>query len=227
MAPERIDGLSRWTSPIPKARRKKLMDAESQAWVRDLRSKGPVHDRTVARLHELLLRVAYSEATRRRTRVPEAIHSELDDLCLQAASDAVMAIIRKLDTFQGRARFTTWACKFVILEFSTSLRRRMWRGRNVEPDETAWERLADSAPTALQGLEQTELLAALGQAVRENLTDRQRLVFQSAVMDDVPIDVLAERLQSSRGAVYKTLHDARRKLRASLTEAGYVGGTAR
>lgn len=211
----------------PEAPRLKQLDAESQSWIQELRSEGPEFDRAVARLHGLLLRVARSEAARRRARVPQAIHGELDDLCVQAASDAVMAITRKLDTFQGRARFTTWACKFVILEFSTSLRRRMWHGRAVEPDETVWERLADPAPTALQGLEHAELLAALGQAVRENLTDRQRLVFQSAVMDEVPIDVLAERLESSRGAVYKTLHDARRKLRASLTEAGYVGGTTR
>lgn len=202
------------------------MDPESRQWVHDLRSEGQAHDRAVARLHELLLRVARSEAGRRRERVPEAIREELDDLCTHAASDAAMAVIRKLDSFEGRARFTTWACKFVILEFSTSLRRRMWRGRSVEPDEAIWDRLADAAPTALQGIEHDELLDALSRSVREDLTDRQRLVFQAAVLDDVPIDVLAERLESTRGAVYKTLHDARRKLRASLTEAGYVGGAA-
>lgn len=101
------------------------MDPESRQWVHDLRSEGQAHDRAVARLHELLLRVARSEAGRRRERVPEAIREELDDLCTHAASDAAMAVIRKLDSFEGRARFTTWACKFVILEFSTSLRRRM------------------------------------------------------------------------------------------------------
>jgi RNA polymerase sigma-70 factor (ECF subfamily) len=39
-------------------------------------------------------------------------------------------------------------------------------------------------------------------------------------LNGVPIDVLAERLNTSRGALYKTLHDARRKLRKHLEDAG-------
>jgi RNA polymerase sigma-70 factor (ECF subfamily) len=92
----------------------------------------------------------------------------------------------------------------------------------VEPDETIWDRLADSTPSALQAIEHGELLAALRRAVKEDLTQRQRMVFQAAVIDEVPLDVLAERLQSTRGAIYKSLHDARRKLRDALTHAGYV-----
>lgn len=203
------------------------MDAESRQWVEELCAEGAVRDRAAARLHDLLVRVARSEAARRRPRVPEAIHTELDDLCVQAASDAAMAVMRKLDAFEGRARFSTWACKFVILELSTRLRRRMWRGRAVEPDETIWERIADSAPSALQGVEHDDLLSALARAAREDLTERQRLVFHSAVLDDVPIDVLAERLESTRGAIYKTLHDARRKLRGALIRAGHLEEVAR
>lgn len=203
------------------------MDAESKAWIRDLRSEGPVHDRAVGRLYELLLRMARSEAARRRARLPEQVLSEVDDLCVQAASDAVMAVTRKLDTFRGAARFTTWACKFVIVEFSTRVRRRVWRGRAVETDENIWDRLADSTPTALQAIEHSELLAALRRAVKADLTARERLVFQSSVIDEVPIDVLAERLNSSRGAIYKMLHDARLKLRRALTRTGYVEGMAK
>jgi RNA polymerase sigma-70 factor (ECF subfamily) len=133
-----------------------------------------------------------------------------------------MAVTRKLDAFRGEARVTTWASKFVTLELSARLRRRVWRGRAVEPDETIWDRLADSTPSALQAIEHGELLAALRRAVKEDLTQRQRMVFQAAVIDEVPLDVLAERLQSTRGAIYKSLHDARRKLRDALTHAGYV-----
>lgn len=203
------------------------MDADSEKWVRDLRSAGLTHDRAVAQLHTVLLRVARFEAARRRDRLPEATLAELDDLCVQAASDALMAVTRKLDSFRGAARFTTWASKFAILEVSTRLRRHVWRGRAVEPDQTIWERLPDSTPTALHGIEHRELVDALRRAVQEDLTERQRLVFQAVVIDEVPIDVLAERFHSSRGAVYKVLHDARRKLRAALTLAGYVEGAAR
>ena len=198
------------------------MDAESRGWIRELRSQGPERDRAVGRLHRLLLRVAHAEAARRWFRLPDEVRSELDDLCVQAASDSVMAILRKLDTFRGAARFTTWACKFVIVEFSTRLRRRVWRGRIVDTDQTVWNQLADASPSAVEALEERELIAALYRAVETDLTDRQRLVFQSAVIQQIPIDVLAERLSSSRGAIYKVLHDARRTLRQTLTSEGYL-----
>ncbi len=217
-------GDRRQDAEHPRARPLDDLDQESREWLRDLRADGAPRHRAVGRLHELLLKVARSEAARRRPNLPDAVVSELDDLCVQAASDAVMAVTRKLDTFRGASRFTTWACKFAILELSTRVRRRAWRGRAVEADESVWQRLADASPSALQGIEHRELLDALQRAVREDLSARQRLVFQAAVLDDVPIDVLAERLDSSRGAIYKILHDARRKLRQALIHAGYAEG---
>jgi RNA polymerase sigma-70 factor (ECF subfamily) len=88
-------------------------------------------------------------------------------------------------------------------------------------DDTIWDRLPDTALPPLQRLERDQLMAALERAIRERLTERQRMIFQSVTANDVPIDVLAERLASTRGAIYKTLHDARRKLRQALIEAGY------
>jgi RNA polymerase sigma-70 factor (ECF subfamily) len=140
---------------------------------------------------------------------------------MQAANDALMAILRKLPEFRGAARFTTWACKFVIFEVSTRIRRHAWRERRIEPDESVWDALPDTAPTALTAIANADLMTALQRAVREELTERQRLVFQAAAMDEVPIDVLAERLGSSRGAIYKILHDARSKLRRALIAAGH------
>jgi len=87
-------------------------------WVRALRGEGAVRDDAIARLHALLVRVARGEAVRRRASLPVRATEEVDDLCVQAASDALMAILSKLDTYRGTARFTTWACKFVILEAS-------------------------------------------------------------------------------------------------------------
>jgi len=144
---------------------------------------------------------------------------EVDDLCHQAASDAAMAILRKLPDFRGDSRFTTWACKFVMFEISTRLRRHAWRHRKIEPNEQVLDRLVDSALPALTRLEQTETLHFLQRAIRDDLTDRQRLIFQAAVLDEVPIDVLAERLDSTRGAIYKILHDARARLRRALARS--------
>jgi RNA polymerase sigma-70 factor (ECF subfamily) len=168
-----------------------------------------------------LLRVARGEAARRRGTLPDRALDDVDDLCVQAASDALMAILDKLNTYRGAARFTTWAYKFAIYETSSRLRRHAWRQRKVEMDDTIWDRLPDTAVAPLQRLERNQLMAALERAIREQLTDRQRMIFQNVTVHDVPIDVLAERLASTRGAIYKTLHDARRKLRQALIEAGY------
>jgi RNA polymerase sigma-70 factor (ECF subfamily) len=197
-------------------------DNDSTALLQDLLHPGVVRDAAITRLHALLHRVARAEVSRRRARQSGIALDEVDDLCVQAANDAVMAILRKLDEFRGTARFTTWACKFVIFEVSTRLRRHTWRHREVRTDDAVWDRLADPAPSALRLLENREVAAALQEAVQEQLTDHQRTVFQAAALDEVPIDVLAERFGSSRGAIYKTLHDARRKLRDALSSAGYA-----
>jgi RNA polymerase sigma-70 factor (ECF subfamily) len=197
-------------------------EEESAALVQDLLQPGLVRDGAIARLHALLLRVARAEAGRRRARLPDRVLEELDDLCMQAANDAVMNVLRKLDEFRGTARFTTWACKFVIFEISTRLRRHAWRQPRSGSDDEVWGKLADGAPSALRMVENEELVAALQRAIQGRLSEHQRTVFQAAAVDEVPIDALAERFGSSRGAIYKTLHDARRKLRAALADAGYA-----
>lgn len=196
------------------------LDQESSSWVLDL-AGGSTREAAVARLHALLLRVARGESARRRAALPDRAQEEVDDLCVQAADDAIMAILRKLPEFRGAARFTTWACKFVIFEISTRLRRHTWRQRRIDDNEAVWDTLSDAAPLALAALQDAELMTALRQAVRDRLTERQRQVFQAVALDQVPIDVLAERLGSSRGALYKTLHDARAKLRRALVAAGH------
>ena len=165
----------------------------------------PQRDAAVAELHALLLRAARFELRRRN--VPD------DDLAHDAADDALMAILGKLDSFRGASRFTTWAYKFALLEAGVKARRRACRGREVQIDEERWPEIPDAGLSAHERLEQQELLQALQRAVRTELTPHQREVFVALALNGVPIDVLAERLGSTRGALYKTLHDARRKLR--------------
>lgn len=196
-------------------------DRESAAWIRELTASGAGQEAAARRLHDLLLRVARAECARRMATIPERGRDEIDHLAVQATNDAMLAVLRKLSDFRGTARFTTWACKFVILEVSTRLRRLAWRERRIESDDTVWDHLSASAQQPLAGLETAELMAAVREAIRNELTERQRLVLQAVIMDEVPIDVLAERLESSRGAVYKALHDARTRLRRVMVTAGY------
>jgi RNA polymerase sigma-70 factor (ECF subfamily) len=194
---------------------------DSQAWLSALRETGAARDAAIAELHALLLRGARFELNRRRHSLTHVSREELDDLAFQAADDALVAILAKLDSFRGASRFTTWAYKFVLLEAGVKARRRAWHGREVVLDEQAWPVVADTSHTAHEVLEEAELLGAIRDAVQEMLTPHQREVFVALALNGVPIDVLAERLGSTRGALYKTLHDARRKLRAALADAGH------
>ena len=178
--------------------------------------RGPQRDAALAELHALLLRAARFELSRRDVAD--------DELAQEAADDALMALLGKLDTFRGASRFTTWAYKFALLEAGVKARRRAWRCREIVIDEERWPEIPDTGLTAQEKLEQDDRLRALRDAVRTVLTPRQREVFTALALNSVPIDVLAERLDSTRGALYKTLHDARRKLRSDLAEAGHTIG---
>jgi RNA polymerase sigma-70 factor, ECF subfamily len=196
-------------------------DRESELWVERLRRGHPRHDQTVARLHDVLLRISYHELSRRRGRLESIGGPEFDDLAHQAADDALVNVLRRLDEFRGRSRFTTWAYKFVMFEVSGKMARHAWRKHRPSVQELEWERLPDSlAPRPGDRLEQREQLSALSAAIGE-LTDRQREVFVAIALNDVPIDVLALELGSNRNAIYKNLFDARRNLRAKMAAAGH------
>jgi RNA polymerase sigma-70 factor (ECF subfamily) len=190
--------------------------AQSQAWLAALRSEGAEREQAVAKLHELLLRASRFELGRRQAAISHVRGEELDDIAMQAANDALMAVLAKLDDFRGASRFTTWAYKFALLETGVKLRRRAWQGREVVLEPDGWANFADRSVSAHEELEQTEVLGTLRDAIDEELTPHQRQVFAALALNEVPIDVLAERLNTNRGALYKTLHDARRKLRHKL-----------
>ena len=146
---------------------------------------------------------------------------DLDDLASHAADDALVAIMGKLHTFRGDSRFTTWAYKFAFLEAAAGARRRPWQGREVPLEADGWAQLRDDRQASPEAQAETsELIGAVRDAIAEVLTPHQRAVLVAITLNDVPIDVLAERQATTRGALYKTLHDARRKLRARLAQDG-------
>jgi RNA polymerase sigma-70 factor (ECF subfamily) len=197
------------------------LDSESDAWVRQLSGTGRERDGAIQRLHALLLRAARFEVGRRRAPVAVAGSDGVDDLAVQAADDALVAILTKLPTYRGDSRFTTWAYKFALLEAAVKLRRRPWHGRELPLEADGWaEVLHDRAASPSSQAEASELIHAVRDAIAEVLTAHQRAVLVAITLNDVPIDVLAERRNTTRGALYKTLHDARRKLRTRLAEDG-------
>jgi RNA polymerase sigma-70 factor (ECF subfamily) len=197
-----------------------ILDADSREWLRCLRADGATRDEAVARLHGLLVRAARFEIARRRPMMPHLRGDELDDIANEAADDALMSVLRRLDDFRGASRFTTWVYKFALLEAAVKLRKRAWQGREVPLEPETWSLFASASLEPDAEAEQSELLSALQSAIEEVLTPHQRRVLVALALNGVPIDVLAERLNTTRGALYKTLHDARRKLRDHLDVRG-------
>jgi RNA polymerase sigma-70 factor (ECF subfamily) len=207
-------------SVLPAVTSAPSLDADSREWLRCLRSDGQTKDEAVARLHTLLLRAARFEVARRRAGLAHVRGDELDDIATEAADDALLSVLRRLDDYAGASRFTTWVYKFALLEAAVKLRKRAWQGREVPLEPETWDLFSSSGLEPGAEAEQSELLAAVQDAIANVLTPHQRRVLVALAVNGVPIDVLAERLNTNRGALYKTLHDARQKLRKHLHERG-------
>src|SRR5699024_3275599 len=194
-----------------------LPDAE---WVPRLCAAGPVRDDAGARLHALLLRAACHQLARRPQgdRLGYAVREEIAH---SAADEAVVSVLGRLDSFEGRSRFTTWAFKFGILHAGVEAKRTLWNGREVDLDG-----IAEPAASAAHGVdsrgEARDPARAVGEAIATVLTAHQRTIATALLIDQVPIAVLAARLGTTRGALYKTLHEARRRLRAALADQGLL-----
>ena len=191
----------------------RLLDPESRAWVAALADEAAGREEALARLHELLVRAARFQLSRRASTL-QLRGESLGELATEAADDALVAVLARLNQFRGESQFPTWACKFAILQVSTTLRRRLWKDRERPVGRD--DHLESLLPCATGDLERLELWELLRRALAEALTDRQRAVFLAVAVNGVPIDVLADQLATTRGAIYKTLHDARRKLRTAL-----------
>jgi RNA polymerase sigma-70 factor (ECF subfamily) len=199
--------------------------APPEDWVTALTTPGPVREDALRRLHTLLLRGARFQVSRMPAMRAAVGAAQVDDIVHLAADEAMVAVLSKLATFEGRSRFTTWAYKFAVLQAAVEMRRQAWSRREV-PLEAAPPLVAPQ-PSPEQYAEAAEFAAAARDAIERVLTPHQRRIALALIVDEVPIDVLAERLGTNRNALYKTLHDARGRLRADLTGQGYRTPPAR
>jgi RNA polymerase sigma-70 factor (ECF subfamily) len=160
------DVLSDMTVPAP--------IVQPYDWVAALRGGGAAGDRALADLHALLLRAARFEALRRRASLPWIGGAEFDDLVQQAADDALVAVLSRLDSFRGASRFPTWAYKFAIYSTAVLLRRRAWRDREVSLAPELWDVVPDRGRSPLAEVEDGELVTALRRGI-EALAAHERL----------------------------------------------------
>jgi RNA polymerase sigma-70 factor, ECF subfamily len=194
-------------------------------WITELTSSGPVREAALRRLHALLVRGARFQVSRMSAMRAAVGAAQVEDVITLAADEAMVAVLSKLATFEGRSRFTTWAYKFAVLQAAVELRRQAWSRREVPLD--AAPPLIEPRPSPDLYAEGAELAAAVRDAVDRVLTPHQRRIALALIVDEVPIDVLAERLGTNRNALYKTLHDARSRLRGHLAREGFLAPATR
>ena len=192
---------------------------EDYDWLGGLTATGAVRNDAIRRLHELMLRAARFKLSRmgEASRLGQA---RADEIVQSSADEAVVAILARLSSFEGRSRFTTWAYKFAILHTATAVRRELWSHTTVDlssiPEPVS--RLGDP----LTHVEASALSDALRRCIAECLTPHQQRILIAIAVEGIPIDVIADRLHTTRNTVYKTLHDARKRLREALIAQGYI-----
>jgi len=198
---------------------RRLLDAESRAWWERLHASEPIRGCAIAELYERLRREATFHVRQRAANVAGFPRSDIDDVATQAAGDALVALLRKLEDYRGDSRFWTWARKFAALEAPVSIRRRLGHDRvGISRDPDRAVDVADPGRSAQDRVESHELLQGIGRVMRDELTGRQRTVLTEVAVNGTPTAALADRLDTTPGAIYKSLHDARLKVRAMTAQ---------
>lgn len=193
----------------------------------DLRSDGEQQAAALEELRSILLRGSLYTFNRYLADFQNLAGTEVLKLAEDCAQDALLAILARLDEFRGDSRFTTWAYKFAINIALTTSRRERWKEASLEElsaDGDLPVGLNTSVPAGenpSQSALQNEIWSVIQEIIQEDLTPRQRQVIVLMVLNEVPMDVVVERLHTNRNAVYKLLHDARLKLKQGLADRGF------
>jgi RNA polymerase sigma-70 factor, ECF subfamily len=191
------------------------LDDESQAWWDRLHGAEPVRARAIAELHERLRREAWFHVRLRTRGMSDFPASDLEDLAIMAANDALVAVLRKLEGYRGESQFWTWARRFAQLEAPVSIRRRMGRDHLADDPERAFA-LPDAGCSPQERAESQEELQVVSDLILGQLTTRQRNVLIATAINGESTAALAMELATTPGAIYKVLHDARKKLTTRL-----------
>ncbi len=195
---------------------------DNDQWLSELRSEGSIQAVAIADLRAKLL----SGLRRGLTKWLDANSPELENLAQDATQEGLVRILDRLDSFEGRSRFTTWAYKVTIHIALSKLRRKEWKNvsldQMLDPDPERGPGLSVISPEVGPeiSLEQKETLERMGQILQEELTDRQMALMQAAVLQGIPMEAIAQKMGVQRNALYKMMHDARKKLKKRLLLEG-------
>ncbi len=198
---------------------------DNEAWLADLRTDGTGQ---AAALEDLRLRLKRSilyYLGQERSDLRHLSGQELEQMADDLAQDATLRVMDNLDNFRGESQFTTWANRIAVRLAISDLRRARYKDFSLDDLTADGEILpitsnASSPPSPEKSVEREDVLTRINLALEEALTERQYQALTAVALRGVPMDIVAEQMETNRNALYKLLHDARRKLRAHLEAQG-------
>jgi RNA polymerase sigma-70 factor, ECF subfamily len=205
-----------------------MIERTNEQWVADLTGSTAAQAQALQDLRERLQRGIFYYLSRERSDLAQLSTQELTQMAEDLAQDATLRVMENLDSFRGDSRFTTWATKIAVRVAISDLRRARYKDFRLD-DLTAEDELLPAAanlnnhnplPNPESAAERSDVMTKIDSALREALTDRQYQALEAVALRGVPLEVVAEQMGTNRNALYKLVHDARRKLRSSLESQG-------
>ena len=201
-------------------------------WLHDLNTGGAAQENAIADLQGILLRAVLYLFNRNLGDLSVLARDDILRLAEDCAQDALIAIMKHLSDFRGDSKFTTWAYKFAVNIALMAARRERWRGVSLDQlsslESSAFFEGAildrPPGPTLDQSAMQGEVRGIIQEIIKRDLTEKQRRVLMMMVFNEVPMDEVVRELGTNRNAIYKLLHDARRKLKSGLQSHGFEVG---
>jgi RNA polymerase sigma-70 factor (ECF subfamily) len=204
----------------------------NKEWLDDLGASGAVQEAAIADLRDLLLRAVLFFFARNRGDFDRLARDQIQQRAEDCAQEALIAVMNHLPDFRGDSRFSTWAYKFAVNIALMAARRERWKDVSLDQlSDSENEMLSewmmrDKSPGVAP--DQAAMQGEVGEIIREvierDLTDKQRDVLIMMVFHELPMDEVVRRLDTNRNAIYKMLHDARRKLKTGLQARGFEVG---
>jgi RNA polymerase sigma-70 factor (ECF subfamily) len=204
-----------------------MTERTNEQWLDELRGDVDIQQAALEDLRKRLHRSIYYYLSQDRSDLRDLAPKELQAMAADMAQDAVLRVIENLASFRGESRFTTWANKIAVRLAISTLRRARYKNFSLDDltkdgDFLAAETslVSDAPPNPERAAERDNVMEKINAAMREALTERQYQALVAVAVDNVPMDVVAERLETNRNALYKLIHDARRKLKSHLETQG-------
>ncbi|MBI5667055.1 MAG: sigma-70 family RNA polymerase sigma factor [Chloroflexi bacterium] len=205
-----------------------MIERTNEQWLSDLTGPPEVQAPALEDLRQRLQRGIFYYLSRERSDLSHLATHELNHMAEDLAQDATLRVIANLDSFRGDSRFTTWATKIAVRLAISDLRRARYKdfsldGLTAEGDTlpaTSDALASNHSPNPEHATERSDVMLKIDRALDEALTERQRQALTAVALQDVPLEIVAERMGTNRNALYKLLHDARRKLRQHLEAQG-------